>query len=141
MTTSTRTLTQTLTYAGTIPFALFLLPDLPVVGDETMPLFAAYGAIIATFMAGTLWGMVQRDTQPDAKLLVMSNFVALACWACLAFPVGRVTLIVELVLFLALLAMEGSRAPLHTEKPWYWRMRMRVTAIVCVFFLTRIVIG
>ncbi|MGN7293779.1 DUF3429 domain-containing protein [Rhizobium sp. SAFR-030] len=141
MTTSTRTLTQTLTYAGTIPFALFLLPDLPVVGDETMPLFAAYGAIIATFMAGTLWGMVQRDTEPDAKLLVMSNFVALACCACLAFPAGRVTLIVELVLFLALLAMEGSRAPLHAEKPWYWRMRMRVTAIVCVFFLTRIVIG
>jgi O-antigen/teichoic acid export membrane protein len=141
MSTRTRTLTQTLTYAGTLPFALLLLPDLPVVGDTTMSLFAAYGAIIATFMAGTHWGMVQRDPQPDMTLLVISNAVALACWVCLIMPVGRLTLAVELVLFIALLALEGIRAPLPAEKPWYWRMRMRVTAIVCVFFLTRIVIG
>ncbi|WP_165218207.1 DUF3429 domain-containing protein [Affinirhizobium pseudoryzae] len=141
MTPSFRPLTQALTYAGALPFFLLLPPTLPVLAPvDALHGFLTYGAVIAAFMAGTLWGIVQgRDTAAIGHLIA-SNVLALAAWGTLLIEPGRGALAIQLAIFVALLASDYRLATAHLEKPWYWRLRTRVTALVCIAYGAKIIL-
>jgi hypothetical protein len=122
--------TVVLTGAGALPFYLLQLPLI----DEGMRLFAfiAYGAVIASFMAGTLWGLVQSAQRSPAAMpvLVISNVLALIAWATMLMPAGLWALGLQALSFLGLLAADRFLASGALEKPWYFTLRLSVTLLV-----------
>lgn len=141
MTPSFRSLSQALTYAGALPFFLLLPPTLTLLEPlDALKSFLAYGAVIASFMAGTLWGIVQGRETPAIGQLLASNVLALAAWASLLIEPGRVALIIQLIVFVALLAADRRLASASLEKPWYWTLRTRVTALVCIAYAAKIIL-
>lgn len=141
MTPPFRPLTQALTYAGALPFFLLLPPTFTVFEPvDALHGFLTYGAVIASFMAGTLWGIVQGRDTPAIGLLVASNVLALAAWGSLLIEPGRLALIVQLIAFAALLVADQRLAAANLEKPWYWRLRTRVTVLVCIAYVAKIIL-
>lgn len=137
-----RPLTKVLTYAGALPFLLLLLPGLPVLDQATrLSAFLAYGAVIAGFMAGALWGLVHREEEPPVVPVIVSNILALAAWISLLIMPGQVALAVQFCAFLGLLAVDRQLAGRGLEQDWYWQLRLRITGIVCLAYAIRIVLG
>lgn len=139
---ASRPLTKVLTYAGALPFLLLLLPGLPVLDQATrLSAFLAYGAVIAGFMAGALWGLVQREEEPPVVPVIVSNILALAAWISLLIMPGQVALAMQFCAFLGLLAVDRQLAGRGLEQDWYWQLRLRITGIVCLAYAIRIVLG
>ncbi|WP_377296458.1 DUF3429 domain-containing protein [Rhizobium sp. SGZ-381] len=121
-------LTALLTYCGALPF---YLAQLPVLDEATrLSAFLSYGAVIASFMAGTLWGLVQAREKPPLSAIAISNGFALAAWASLLMPAGRLALAVQAISFIGLLATDRSLLSRALEKSWYFALRLRVTLLV-----------
>lgn len=134
-----RRLTLALTYAGALPFFMLLPPRLPVLDTvDALGMFLAYGAVISSFMAGSLWGLVQARDVPPLAQIVGSNILALAAWGSLLIEPGRLALILQFLVFLAALFSDQRLAKANLEKAWYWRLRTRITAIVCIAYLMKI---
>lgn len=127
---SPQRLTVLLTCAGALPFYLLQLP----VFDEGARLFAfvAYGAVIAAFMAGTLWGLVQSAERSSVAIamLVISNVLALVAWGTVLMPAGRLALVLQAASFVGLLAGDRFLASGALEKRWYFTLRLSVTLLV-----------
>ncbi|WP_185969912.1 DUF3429 domain-containing protein [Rhizobium straminoryzae] len=137
-----RPLTRSLTYAGALPFLILMVPGLPFFDAAArLSAFLAYGAVIAGFMAGTLWGLVQRDDEVPVAPLIASNVLALAAWASLLLSPGEIALAVQFCAFLGLLAVDRHLAGQGLEQSWYWQLRLRITGIVCLAYAVRIVLG
>ena len=124
-------LAQILTYAGTLPFLAACLlaayaPDF--LGLNYDQLILTYGAIIASFIAGTHWGLYLYKDAP-VNLFVHSNIIALLAWVALlaAIPGSSGLLIIA---FVYLLFMDKQMALAGLIEPWYMRMRIVATAIV-----------
>jgi len=109
---ASRRLTLALTYAGALPF-LFLLPvKLPFLqGGDTLAMFIAYGAIISSFMAGSLWGLLQARETPPFVQIIGSNVLALISWLSLLIEPGRAALLIQLATFISLLTVERTPPP------------------------------
>lgn len=56
-----RNISIMLTYAGALPFWFLMLAPETVAGIDTASAFVAYGAIISSFLAGSLWGRAQTE--------------------------------------------------------------------------------
>jgi hypothetical protein len=127
---SPQRLTVLLTCAGALPFYLLQLP----VFDEGARLFAfiAYGAVIAAFMAGTLWGLVQSAERSSIviAMLATSNVLALVAWGTVLMPAGRLALVLQAASFVGLLAGDRYLASSALEKRWYFTLRLSVTLLV-----------
>jgi hypothetical protein len=141
MTLTSVNLTRLLTFSGAIPFAVFAIPHFPFI-DETARIeaFLAYGAVIASFMAGTLWGFVQVRSTPHIGILLASNVFALAAWGTLLAGPGRSALLVQLLLFAGMLLVDRELANRSQEPRWYWDMRLQITATVCLCYLAAILL-
>ncbi|MCO5732128.1 DUF3429 domain-containing protein [Rhizobium sp. SSA_523] len=136
-----RTLTQILTYAGALPFFLLLPPTFPLLAVlDPLKAFLAYGAVIAAFMGGSLWGLVQaREASPILPLL-LSNLLALCAWLSLLVEEGRAALLLQLAIFLALLGCDRLLLAAGLEQRWYWRLRLRITGLVCLAYLAKLML-
>ena len=142
-------LTQTLTLLGAVPFlalaighagafdARFGLPE-----GMLAQAFLAYGAVIASFMAGTIWMQAELQGVRRAALLLLSNVAALLVFATLALPMpGDLALVLQGVTFIALLACDGVTYRAGRQAPWYFRLRCLVTLIVCCAYLLLLLAG
>jgi len=136
---ASRRLTLALTYAGALPF-LFLLPvKLPFLqGGDTLAMFIAYGAIISSFMAGSLWGLLQARETPPFVQIIGSNVLALISWLSLLIEPGRAALLIQLATFISLLTVERTLAATGLEKDWYWQLRTRITMVVSIAYVAKI---
>ncbi|SIR32419.1 Protein of unknown function [Rhizobium sp. RU20A] len=127
-----KSLTVRLTYLGALPFWLALLAvfaGLPV--DGALRVFLGYGAVIAAFMAGTIWTAAHWSERQSVLLLAMSSIIALIVFAVIAVPAR--TSVAMLVQVACLLALFGLDCAIHRngdQPKWYIVMRARVTAIV-----------
>lgn len=135
--TRTKRLTLILTFSGALPFYLLLIPKLPFFDEQArLVAFLAYGAVIASFMAGSLWGAGQGAKTTSVALLLVSNVVALSVWASLLLPGTLAALILQLCLFIVLAAAERwAQAP-----AWYVTMRDRITGLVALAYLLQIML-
>jgi hypothetical protein len=128
-----RTVSIGLAYAGALPFWLFMLAPDTVAGLNTAALFVAYGAIIASFMAGTLWGQMQ-GSRPDLVLIAASNVLALISFATVVFATWAVSMFVQMLLFWLLLAADYRIYAGDMERRWYWQLRLGVTVAVTLAY-------
>lgn len=134
-----RRLTQSLTFAGALPFYLLLIPALPFFTPAGRThAFLAYGAVIAAFMAGTLWGLVQNHARGNIAILLASNGLALAIWASLLLENPRNALLLQLLAFVAALGVDRMIRNRMAEPDWYFTMRIRISGLVCLAYVMAI---
>lgn len=126
-------LARTLTYAGTLPLiacALAAWMPLPS-GVDVAAIAIAYGAVIASFIAGIHWAASLFFAQRCGRLpLLASNAIALAAWAGLLLhdPVQACLLLT--LCFAALLAVDRRLHAQAVLPTWFHRLRRNATAIV-----------
>ncbi|KQY12450.1 hypothetical protein ASE23_27860 [Rhizobium sp. Root73] len=142
MNATPRTIATALTYMGAFPFWLLMLAPETVLGVNTASIFLSYGAIISSFMAGTLWGTETRG-RGDLLMIVTSNVFALIAFATLVLGLSVTALFVQMVLFGLLLMADYRTVAGRDDQRWYWKLRLRVTVIVafayCVMLMDRAV--
>lgn len=122
--------------AGVLPFvfgAAFLVFD---ISSGALPgnvdyILGVYGLIIASFMAGSHWGLhLQRNDTWSLYLPVLSNVTALALWVgFLVLPIALLLAALALV-FLLLLILDKFLYRDGVISFEYFRARSLVTAIV-----------
>lgn len=123
-----RGISTVLALAGALPFLLLMLAPEIVAGFNTASLFASYGAIISSFMAGTLWGRAQSK-QAGVGIIVASNVFALISFATLAHALPF-SLVIQLIVFVLLLIADYRVIAGDAQLTWYWRLRQAVTSVV-----------
>jgi len=138
MNTTTRNTATALTYTGALPFWLLMLAPETVLGVNTASVFLSYGAIISSFMAGTLWGTEIRG-RGDLLIIVSSNVFALVAFATLVFGLSVAALLIQMVLFGFLLLIDYRTLAGRDDQRWYWKLRLRVTAIVAVAYCVMLI--
>lgn len=128
-------------HAGLIPFLVALLAR-GGSGDwlpwAPATLFIAYGAVIASFMAGSLWGRALQRGTASLRWLLGSNALALGGWLALWWQQSSQTaaLLLLAAVFAMLLVLEQWRLPPAAALPGatleagYRRLRQRLTAFV-----------
>ncbi|WP_394181985.1 DUF3429 domain-containing protein [Marinomonas posidonica] len=101
-------------------------------------LFITYGAIILSFLSGTLWGQfVHRESSPlSIYLLISSNVVAVAAWFSLLLDIQVLSIALLFLGFISTFWGEARFARQnHSENSPYLTMRFVLTLIVCVLHL------
>jgi hypothetical protein len=133
MITSPRTISTLLTYSGALPFWLLAFAQSTVLGFETASAFLSYGAVIASFMAGALWGSVQSG-KGDLVVIIASNVLALIAFATLVASPLLTALFVQLLLFSLLLTADHRIHAGDAARHWYWTLRVRITVLVALAY-------
>ncbi|MDX5592527.1 DUF3429 domain-containing protein [Pseudovibrio sp. SPO723] len=129
------------TYAGALPFAAMMLAawfgiaELPLIGTPTT-VSLIYGAVIASFIAGSHWGFFIADReQTGANIAILSNCAALLIWiSVLVFP-GALALSALAVLFAGLLLVDFHLAKEGVIAERYLTLRIRITSLVVVLLI------
>ncbi|MDO3383310.1 DUF3429 domain-containing protein [Gilvimarinus algae] len=118
-------------FAGLIPFVSFtLLSAISYSQHTAVLLLISYGAIILSFMAGSLWGQAQHDTHSRAGPLIASNALALSGWAALYCAVTGWALLALMGLALAFISCWCCERVWLQQEPDYQRLRGVLTSIV-----------
>lgn len=132
-----------LALAGTIPFLwgalTVLIPETNAWGIATIgPRFVGpyvqlfYGAIILAFMSGVLWGFSAKHDYTIGHALS----VIPALWAFFMTGGGPTTAAMNLIMgFLAVLLLDWHFWRLDITPPWWFRLRLIITAIVVASLL------
>jgi len=136
-------LAAVLTYAGTLPFIacaalawtqMRVLASAPAFAPGLAPsdIAIAYGAVIASFIAGTHWAArVYRPETSALPTLVMSNVFALLAWVALLLPARTWGLGLLIACFAGLLAVDAGLRRSGVLPVWFWPLRRNATLIVC----------
>ena len=138
MNTTPRNVATALTYMGALPFWLLMLAPETVAGVNTASVFLSYGAIISSFMAGTLWGTEIRG-RGDLLIIVSSNVFALVAFATLLFGLSVTALLMQMVLFGFLLLADYRTLARRDDQRWYWKLRLQVTVVVAVAYFVMLI--
>lgn len=126
-----QTLTNRLGYAGLIPFiGLALVSALPDYRHTAVLGLISYGAIILSFMSGSLWGQAQGVTNLRAGPLIASNALALSGWAALYCAVTGWVMLALAGLALGFIACWACERVWVHQQPGYQQLRSRLTFIV-----------
>lgn len=136
-----------LMYAGTLPFLACAI--LPFVGITHLPqlgtfeeVAAVYALVIATFMAGTHWGLyLGCDKNSPENLFIHSNIITVVLFFTFLLANDRVILLVSIVAFLYLLVRDYTLQKKSVLSQHYWRSRCYVTAIVCLSLVVTVVMS
>ncbi|MDM3872487.1 DUF3429 domain-containing protein [Porticoccus sp. W117] len=125
-----------LAYLGALPFVLcalcllFGVYSLPYVGDVQV-LLSTYGLVIASFMAGSLWGQqFQADQQWARSIGLLTNIVTVGVWlGYLLLPLSAFLRLL-VIAFVGLLVMDRKQFQLGHISKTYFSTRCGVTAVV-----------
>jgi hypothetical protein len=138
MDTTPRHVATALTYMGALPFWLLMLAPETVAGVNTASVFLSYGAIISSFMAGTLWGTDTRG-RGDVLVIVTSNVFALVAFATLVLGLSVTALLMQMVLFGFLLLADYRTLARRDDQRWYWKLRLQVNVVVAVAYFVMLI--
>jgi hypothetical protein len=130
-------------YLGLIPFIFgvyLVVANLNLMGHPGMFWFCSYSAIILSFLGGALWGRaIQIEAEgTSAKLLIMSNVVAIIAWGCLLLGNLQTAALALLTIgFAALLIVEyfGDQKVFTDVDKGYVKMRVNLTSLVIIAHL------
>lgn len=93
----------------------------------------AYGLAIASFVAGTHWGIyLQNRSTAPLNLFVTSNAAVLVPWLTYVVASTGSTLVALVLTFVFLAFVDWRLAALNLIEAAYMRLRLTVTAIVCL---------
>ena len=126
--------------AGLIPFlygALSLwVPALAEIGRAWSPnhtgraLLQIYGIVILCFMAGVIWGFATKAEGRQAALFYGLSVIPAIFVFLTAFAEPRPSLIILIMGFIALLAIDASAARQGLAPAWWLPLRLMLTAVV-----------
>ena len=132
------TIAFSLTYLGLLPFVvctilcLFGYTSLPVVGNISS-VFMHYATVIASFMAGTHWGVTISRCLDNTLLLCGSILTAIAVWLLASYASFNIACIVLSFLFFYCLLMDRFFLQNGLISEAYFQVRVRVTiVVVCI---------
>jgi hypothetical protein len=123
---------------GALLFWLLMLAPETVAGVNTASVFLSYGAIISSFMAGTMWGTETRG-RGDVLVIVTSNVFALVAFATLVLGLSVTALLMQMVLFGFLLLADYRTLARRDDQRWYWKLRLQVTVVVAVAYFVMLI--
>jgi hypothetical protein len=136
-------LTKILTYAGGLPFVIgaaclyYQVTSLPYLGNTEQAL-SVYILIIASFIAGSYWGLqVSSDHKESTNLALFSNIVALLLWVSFLRLSFHKLIFLYAFTFIAFLLIDSRLHRLAIIKTGYYHLRCRIT-LVAVFSLCSI---
>jgi hypothetical protein len=98
---------------------LALLPDY---AGWAATIGLAYGAVIASFVGGTWWGLAARADRAEPRLLVLAVLPSLTAWPALLVPPATGLLVLALV-FLTLLPTDRRLVAEGIAPPWWMSLR------------------
>ncbi|MEM7430714.1 MAG: DUF3429 domain-containing protein [Pseudomonadota bacterium] len=134
---TTHPLSVWLVLLGALPFvACALLPifgwtQVPVLGSTDL-IAASYGLAIASFVAGTHWGIaVQTDNSVPINLFVSSNVALLAAWFAFIGASTNWQLVAQIIVFAFLWMIDRRLRQAELISADYYRLRSIATTIVC----------
>jgi hypothetical protein len=137
-------LTARLALLGALPFvisSLLLALDinsLPLLGSVAN-LLSSYTLVIAVFMCGVHWGQyLQQPEEHSLNLLLISNILTVLLWFIWLLSPLHIFLAVALTVFVILLMIDMRLRLLNVISKSYFRTRMLVTGIVCLFLILAI---
>ncbi|MGY6554866.1 MAG: DUF3429 domain-containing protein [Wenzhouxiangella sp.] len=122
---STITTTQLLTWSGLLPFAAICVLAIIGAPDWLEQLLIAYGALILSFMAGTLWTRHLLGERTHPRMLIASNVLVLAAWPAVLMPLAWAACWLGLLFTAHLLLEEPWRG--YGLPSWYRRLRLAVS--------------
>ena len=141
-------LAKVLTYLGALPFLFaafislspymslpeFLGGDIAYAGFKAKALMHSYGVVILSFLAGIQWGIcLYNDKQ--TKLLLISNILAIMAWLSLMAFASKFALSILLLGFIVALLADRKTYMNQLIPDWFWLLRKKISAIVCLALL------
>ena len=136
-----RPLAQGLTYAGTLPLIACAIAVWTgwQMGIDAVFVAVAYGAVIASFLAGIHWAAYLFDAQRcKHNLLIASNAIALAAWV--SVWIGGLWGCVVLVLCFAMLfALDVGLHARGVLSTWFFRLRRDATIVVIAMLIAIVI--
>ena len=125
-----------LTYAGLLPLVLALANQiLRVVPIDSLFWAASYAAVIASFICGIHWAVFLFFAgRSPINLLLTSNLICLSAWAALLLPHGSPALVILMLCFISLLAIDRRLQHDQLIPVWFYRLRQRASigVILCL---------
>jgi hypothetical protein len=136
-----KTLAKILTYSGILPFIacavyVFFKDDIPFFQISAMDVLFAYGAIIASFIAGIHWGIYLFKDAP-LNLFIHSNVIALLAWISLLTP-PLLNAGILIVCFGYLLAIDRSLFKAGIYDRWFYQLRLHASCAVIISLMLAI---
>ena len=118
---------------GLLPFvaAMLLAVMAPSIKETAVAALIAYGAVILSFLGGTVWGLVIGRAGDDRMggLLVLSVVPSLIGWVSLLLP-PVMALVLLALSFGCWFVVDTRMAKQNIAPPWYPRLRLPLTVIV-----------
>lgn len=128
--------------AGLIPFLYgaisLLLPGLAGIGaawsvnHTGRALLQIYGIVILCFMAGVIWGFAAKAQGPQATLFYGLSVIPAIFVFLTAFAEPRPSLIMLILGFVALLAIDATAARHGLAPSWWMPLRLMLTTVVVI---------
>ena len=131
-----------LTYGGALPFiACALLSaanvELLFASSSVLDLANGYALAIVCFLSGIHWATyLYRQSDVPINLLVISNIVFLAAWFAFILATTAVSIAVQLVALLSLLAIDRGLLSYQLLTTHYFRTRTIATVIAAASLAT-----
>jgi hypothetical protein len=126
--------------AGLIPFLYgalsVLVPATGAIGRlwgpnyEGVQILQAYGIVILCFMAGVIWGFAARTEGRAATFYYALSVIPAIFVFLTAFSAPRPSLIMLILGFVALLAIDVSAARQGLAPQWWMSLRLLLTTVV-----------
>lgn len=128
--------------AGLIPFlygaASVLVPGLSGLGaawsvnHAGRALLQIYGIVILCFMAGVIWGFAAKAEGPQATLFYGLSVIPAIFVFLTAFGPPQASMIMLILGFVSLLAIDASAARQGLAPAWWMRLRLMLTTVVVI---------
>ncbi|MBF9057820.1 DUF3429 family protein [Rhodobacterales bacterium HKCCSP123] len=128
--------------AGLIPFLYgalsVLVPATGAIGRlwgsnyAGVQILQAYGIVILCFMAGVIWGFAARTEGRAATFYYALSVIPAIFVFLTAFSAPRPSLVMLILGFLALLAIDASAARQGLAPTWWMSLRLLLTTVVVV---------
>ena len=126
-----------LTYSGILPFLIFGLAVALHLGESYSRLaFFSYAAVIISFICGLHWATCLFF--PDRKLgnlLLQTNFITLLAWLSIFLGQHKLSLSLQCFCFIYLLVLDGYLYRQGVLPPWYFNLRLRISALVIALLI------
>lgn len=126
--------------AGLIPFLYgavsVLVPATGAIGRlwgsnyQGVQILQAYGIVILCFMAGVIWGFAARTEGRAATFYYALSVIPAIFVFLTAFSAPRPSLVMLILGFVALLAIDASAARQGLAPAWWMSLRLLLTTVV-----------
>ncbi|NVK72799.1 hypothetical protein C0J08_04150 [Marinomonas sp. CT5] len=138
---SYKAVVSALAILGIFPFlfATYLnLANDTFLGKSGVTLFAAYGAVILSFLGGTIWGRLIElpESRNGAKLLICSFVMVFLAWFSLLLKTPELSVVLLLLSLISIFWIDARwLKQANNQKPFYTSLNFGLTSATSIMHL------